>query len=922
MMQGDLTTMTRIAESFVDTKINLLKAYTETVAVRVATASPDGLSAIFEQAQQHYPQFLSFTVLDRRSEGYIGNNLLPLADRFAGNKYLQNAFQGKTTISTTQKDPETGELIISLFAPVDADRVLSVTISGMYFRQLLANVEFWDTGRLFMLDEYGTLLAHPNSPLYIEERYNFKEIGGKDPAWASVGAAIATMLKADSGNISYDIDGQRFISAWQTLTNTTEGWVLCVSVPFRDTPVTRSQHMLLLAAAIFLGIAIFITFLFSGHMARPFILIEEQNKILKDLNEAIVLADEAKTHFLANMSHEMRTPLNAVIGLTELMLRDEPNFLPEHVQNLEKIFDSGSTLLGIINDILDISKINSGKFEIISVEYDLAPLINDAVQQNMVRLEGKSVQMKLLVNPDMPATLLGDDLRIKQILNNVLSNACKYTHAGTVSLNISGEAGEGDEFWLLFTVQDTGIGILPGNLEKIFDYYYQVDTKANRKIEGTGLGLPITKHLIKMMDGTITVESKYGCGSSFAVRIRQKTVGSVPIGKEIADSLANFSFIAGYFRHELSLSRQVQLLDAKVLVVDDMPVNLDVAKGLMKPYGMQIDYAEDGQTAIDLIRAARVRYDAVFMDHMMPELDGIETVRIIREEIDSEYARTVPIIALTASAMLGSKEMFLQHGFQAFLSKPIDIMQLDLVIRKWILGKHADPQHALRPKISAEDKVMIPPAGNDRQILGTDVAAETVPAPWVEGEIDGLNFARGLERFGGDMPTYLEIVRSYVHHTPASLEKVRAVTPETLADYAIIVHGIKGSSRHFDAETVGNLAEALEHAAKAGDFAFVQAHNPIFLETTEKLLAALSVKLESLTDQKPVRVKPDPMALEALRQSCETFDIDRVDQAMLSLTSYEYSSDDGAELMAWLEEKARRLDFKQIAKRLEENRSI
>ena len=917
VMQGDLTATTRIAEGFVETKINLLKAYAETVALQAATAPADHLPEIFRQAQKHYPEFLGFTIIDRRGAARAGDNPAQ-ADRFAGDTYLRKAAQGAITISTTRHDPETGKLIIDLFAPVDAGRILAVTIDGLYFRDLLASAALWDTGRLFMLDEHGTILAHPRTPQYTQERYNFKERGAQDPKLASVAAAITTMLGSNSGTIGYDNNGQDFICAWQTLTDTTEGWILAVSVPLKDTPMTRSQRMLLLAAAIFLGVGVVATFLLSGRMARPFILIEEQNQSLKELNEAIVSADEAKTHFLANMSHEMRTPLNAVIGLTELMLRERSNSSPEQVENLEKIFNSGSTLLNIINDILDISKITSGKFEIIPVEYDLTVLINDAVHQNMAHMKGKPVQMKLWVNPDMPSVLFGDDLRIKQILNNIVSNAVKYTRAGTVSLTVSFERGTNDDFWLLFTVKDTGTGIHPENLDKIFNYYYQVDTKANRAIEGTGLGLPLTKHLVEMMDGAITVASEYGRGTTFKVRLRQKTVSEVPIGKEVADRLASFNFIAGYL-HDDELP-QARLPHARVLLVDDMATNLDVAKGLLKPYGMRIDCAMDGQTAIDLIREGKIHYDAVFMDHMMPGMDGLETVRIIREEIGSEYARTVPIIALTANAVIGSEEMFLQRGFQAFVSKPISIVQLDAVIRRWVQGKDGDPAQAAGPEAAAEEAAMPARAVHERHVPGMGVAAAATPA-WVEGEIDGINLGRGLARFNGNMETYLEIVASYVHHTPALLEKIRAVTPETLADYAITVHGIKGGSLSFDAQTVGDLAEVLEQAARAGDFTFVQAHNPFFLETTEKLLAALSAKLQALTNRKPVRDEPDPAVLEALSQSCATFDIDQMDRAMQLLTSYEYRSAAGRELAAWLEEKAFRLDFKRIAERLNENRS-
>jgi len=918
VMESDLTAGSKIAVGFLDTKINLLKAQAETVAVQAAVVPPDKLPEVFQQAQKHYPEFLSFTVIDHPRVEHVLNHPPPPSDRFVEDKYWRAACQGKTVISTSRKDPESGRLVINLFAPVDADRILSVTIDGMYFKELLDNVALWNTGRLFMLDEYGAILAHPKAPLYTQERYNFQEIGKTDPELASVGAAIAAMLEHKSGTSHYNLHGQDFICAWQTLSNTTEGWVVAVTVPLEDTPLTRTQRMLLLAAAIFLALGVGMAFLFSGRLALPFILIEAQNQSLKELNEAIVVADEAKDHFLANMSHEMRTPLNAVIGLAELLLREEQNCPPEHMKNLEKIFNSGVTLLRIINDILDISKMNSGKFTIIPVEYDLAALISDTVQQNLACMEGKPVRMKLSVDPDLPAILFGDDLRIKQILNNVLSNAVKYTHAGTVSLAVSFERGAGNDLWLLCTVKDTGIGIRAKDLDKIFKYYYQVDTKANRKIEGTGLGLPLTKHLVEMMDGAITVASEYGHGSTFTIRIRQRSMNETPIGKEVADSLASFDYVASRPRHELSV---MPLPHARVLVVDDMVTNLDVVKGLMRPYGMRIDCVTNGQAAIDLIKAAEVRYDAVFMDHMMPGMDGLETVRIIREEIDSEYARTVPIIALTANAVIGSKEMFLQRGFQTFVSKPIDTAQLDAVIRQWIGGKSSETKEVDPPAALAGGEAMPRQAEHDRSSPGAGV--ETAPtSPWAEGEIDGLNFTKGLARFGGNMTTYFGIVASYVHYIPASLAKIRAVTPETLADYAIVMHGIKGSSRNFDAETVGNLAEALERAAKAGDFAYVQEHNPFFIETTEKLLTALSNKLKALAGKKTVREQPDPEVLAALRQACETFDIDRMDQAMKSLTSFEYSSKDGAELVAWLEEKAFRLDFKQIVKRLSDNQPV
>ncbi|MCL2789948.1 MAG: ATP-binding protein [Desulfobulbus sp.] len=923
MTRNDLRAVVEIAGDFFGTKITLLKADAETVAAKLANAPPNKLPEVFQQVRNHYPDFLAFKIFNR--QGIVttwGNPPMLVEYNMVANKYFRKAFQGETVITRPRKDPKTGDMVIHLCTPINDDLILSVTINGLVFQDMLSSFKLWHRGKIFMVDEFGTVIASPKLE-HVLGRY---DIHNPDPDLGQIkwNDTFAKAIQTKAGVTEYADPDMEALIAWQTMTERTEGWVVGVFAPLQDSPVAEGKKMLLLAAAIFLGICIVAAFFFSSYAARPFILIEKQNQSLKELNEVIVAADEAKTHFLANMSHEMRTPLNAVIGLTELMLHTEHDHPSGHIENLQKVFNAGSTLLSIINDILDLSKVSSGNFEIAPVDYNLSILLHDVVNQNMIRIGSKPIQLKLWVDPSIPNRLFGDDLRIRQILNNLLSNAFKYTRAGTVSLNVSCEQKESDDVWLFFTIQDTGTGIRAEDVENIFNDYYQVDTKANRKIEGTGLGLPLTKRLVEMMGGSITVESTYGQGSTFQAQIRQKAVSEQPIGKEIADSLANFNFATVQVRHNKKLSR-IYLPYAKVLVVDDVPTNLDVAQGLMEPYGMQIDCVESGQAAIDLIREARVQYNVVFMDHMMLEMDGVEAVRVIRKEIDSDYARTVPIIALTANAVVGSKEMFLQHGFQGFISKPINVMQLDSVIRRWIQDEQSDPEQAPRSAVLHLD-TELPAPTTDRldapdTVFDPEMKVKATPV-WTAGEIDGLNVTQGLATFSGNMKSYLRIVESYVHHTPAQLAKIRAVTPETLLNYSITVHGIKGSSRTLGAEDVGDLAETLEQAAKAGDFAFVQAHNPLFLETTERLLAALSAKLKASVNPKPHRDEPDPEMLETLCQACAIFDIDWMDQTMQSLTSYTYNPGEGAELVAWLEEKAHLLDFKGIAERLTKNRSL
>ena len=330
-------------------------------------------------------------------------------------------------------------------------------------------------------------------------------------------------------------------------------------------------------------------------------------------------ANRAKSNFLANMSHEMRTPLNAIIGLSELAL-ESGETKGESWLNLEKISNAGRTLLSTVNDILDISKIEAGKFELAPSEYDIPSLINDTITQSAMHRGEKPIRFILDIDENLPVRLYGDELRIKQIFNNLLSNAFKYTQEGIVELGVSC-ASEGDAVWMTVRVRDSGIGIRPKDLDRLFFEYAQMDKELNRKIEGVGLGLPITKRIVELMNGSISVESEYGKGSVFTVRFPQTFVTDAVIGPEVASSLKGLRF-SDQKRRENSRLVRISLPYARVLVVDDVQTNIDVTKGMLKPYGMHVDSATSGQQAIDAIRAEKVRYNAVFMDHMMPKWTG------------------------------------------------------------------------------------------------------------------------------------------------------------------------------------------------------------------------------------------------------------------------------------------------------------
>jgi PAS domain S-box-containing protein len=394
-------------------------------------------------------------------------------------------------------------------------------------------------------------------------------------------------------------------------------------------------------------------------------------------------ASQAKSSFLANMSHEMRTPMNVIVGLTDLLL-EEDDVSDNTKETLRKINTASNTLMGLINDVLDISKIEAGKQNLNPVQYDVASFLNDIITINMVRMEEKPITFNLDINENLPQSLFGDDLRVKQILNNLLSNAFKYTKKGSVTLGADFRR-DGDHVWVFFYVTDTGIGIRQDDIEKLFSEYNQVDTRLNREIEGTGLGLSITKNFVELMEGEIYAHSEYGKGSTFHVNLRQGFVTDTPIGKETVENLRNFRYSDKKKQAQEKFVRP-DLSYARVLVVDDIPMNLDVAAGMLRKYKMQVDCVLSGLGAIDVIATGEPVYDAIFMDHMMPGVDGMEATKAIRAG-DTEYARNIPIIALTANAVEGSERMFIQNGFNAYLPKPFNVQNLDKVVQRWVRNK-------------------------------------------------------------------------------------------------------------------------------------------------------------------------------------------------------------------------------------------
>ncbi len=391
-------------------------------------------------------------------------------------------------------------------------------------------------------------------------------------------------------------------------------------------------------------------------------------------NQAIV-ASKAQAQFLASMSHEIRTPINAVIGMNEMIIRESDNdTIREYAHNIKS---SSNMLLGLVNDVLDFSKIESGQLELVMENYNLASLIQDEMVLLNARAAGKAISTQMEVSDDLPSKLYGDELRIKQIITNLLSNAVKYTKEGTVTFRVSCKWKSEEQVLLSFEVQDTGAGIRPEDVESLFSSFKRLELEKNRHIEGTGLGLNIAKSLVEQMEGSISVDSKYGKGSTFTVVIPQKVVDKTPIEnvEEAVRKLRNENMKPG---------QRFVAPRARILVVDDNKMNLTVIGALLKRTKMQIDYADSGQKCLDMTK--NQAYDIILMDHMMPEMDGIETLTKLRAEESNPNQNTVAV-ALTANAIAGCREMYLEQGFDDYCSKPVRAEALDA-----LLVQHLQPE--------------------------------------------------------------------------------------------------------------------------------------------------------------------------------------------------------------------------------------
>jgi CheY-like chemotaxis protein len=439
-------------------------------------------------------------------------------------------------------------------------------------------------------------------------------------------------------------------------------------------------------------------------------------------------------------------------------------------------------------------------------------------------------------------------------------------------------------------------------VSKIFDEYSRFNDAINRSVEGTGLGMSITQNLICLMGGSIAIESKPGKGSTFIVRLPQKKADTEVLGREMAENLRRFRMDNRALLRRAQISRE-PMPYGNILIVDDVETNVYVAKGLLIPYGLKIDSADSGYTAIDIIKSGKI-YDIIFMDHMMPEMDGIEAVKQIRA-LGYEH----PIVALTANAVAGQADVFMNNGFDGFISKPIDLRQMNMLLNKLIRDKQPpEVIEAARQGAVAEMEQALKAKPQQQAVQ----SKKTV----LNAEVAGLDIPKGLEQVNGDEAAYIKILRSYTDNIRSMLRSIETVSENSLSSYKITVHGIKGTSYYIFARQVGSLAEALEKASAAGDFSYVSEHNPAFLETAQKLLSDLEGVISAFDAEnpRPKKDRPDDKLLLKLLDACQRFDMDDLDSAMEEIERYQYESDGG--LAVWLRETANMMDMARIVEKL------
>ena len=526
---------------------------------------------------------------------------------------------------------------------------------------------------------------------------------------------------------------------------------------------------------------------------------------IKEEQRKAEAANEAKSIFLANMSHEIRTPINAILGMNEMILRENSNEqIEEYAQN---IHSAGGSLLYLVNDVLDISKIESGKLEIMENIYELSSFIHDCYYMVAEKAEKKGLELTVSCNSQLPSKLKGDESRLRQVVTNILSNAAKYTEKGSISLSFDSQY-EDEKMMLVINVQDTGIGISKENIDNLFTQFTRFDMEKNRNIEGTGLGLALAKRLTDLMQGKIEVQSIYGVGSSFTVTIPQQVIDAEPIG----DFQQKYSTVvdqAGKYHQSFEAP------DAKILVVDDAVINQKVIVNLLKSTKIKVDTASSGKQCLEMV--SKTEYDLIFMDHMMPEMNGIDTFTEMRK-LKNSLNKSTPVIMLTANAITGVREQFLKEGFSDYLSKPVSGATLENMIVK----------HLPKEKCLMEDS-------SESAAAETDYPADLKELSKLYPKVD---LEKGMTVCADNYDVYVDVLKTYVD-LPEIDKLNEHLKQKDAYEYRVCVHSVKSSSLSVGFSELAEQALALENAARDEDWDFICENHDSLIDEYRMAVSAI-----------------------------------------------------------------------------------
>jgi len=740
---------------------------------------------------------------------------------------------GEVFYSDPYIDAWTGEMCVTV-SKVMCDKdgkpfgIIAIDVYITSITEYVGSLRLMDSGYGVLLDTNRTIVVHPDSSLI---GTLFEDINGEAGGYADIASQLAIGKEISAFQYT-DYTGAKSVAFFEQLFN---GWYVgTVSPSHTYYSDVYTMIALLSGAGVVLVIILWVVLAFL-HIEKH--RSDEANKM--------------KTSFLANMSHEIRTPMNAIIGMTELLVNESLTNRQQTYVNDISVSSHG--LMAIINDILDLSKIESGKLELSPTDYDFHLFMDNISSMYKYVAQRKGLDFKFELEGEMPKCLFGDDIRLRQVLINICGNAVKFTNQGFIRLKVTTAAGS-----ITFEIEDTGTGIRKDDADKLFDPFARSDSQKSRYIVGTELGLSISKNFIEMMGGTVSVKSDYGQGTIITITIPRIDGNENAIMHEDKEK-KNKAFIAP---------------SAKVLVVDDTEVNLKVASGLLKLYHINVQTVFSGMEAIDMVK--NTDFDIVFMDHMMPEMDGVEATKEIRK-LGGKY-KHLPVIALTANAVHGAKEMFMTNGLDDFISKPIDVNILAEMLRKWLPAEKIE-----------EYTERLPPEN-----AGADIGAQDSFLDSVK-KISMINTEIGMSRVSGMEDMYRETVELFNKKLLSECDKMAGfLTGGDLHNLAISVHGMKSSLATIGAMELSETAFALEKASKNEELSYCEEHLPGLLEK----LRGLHGQLSAVIPNEEAAIKKARGDTQYLRENIQLavdaandFDGDLASEVMSRLLEYDFGAE-------------------------------